>query len=171
MDDLTLDPIVARAYRNARREGIPARIALAGARAAKRGRDLAADAEDTADGGREWTIDCGAGIRVVVQQVPDQEACDCWDWARDNPRDDGQPDDIPNHGHFGLVATALAYGREVAYEACWGYVWDWPGQDDDAELAYAWSAIADGAIEDARQMAASLPAWVVAQKEAWEVEA
>ena len=163
----TLDPIMARAYRNARREGVPARLALAAARASKRGRELSIDADDRSDGGREWTIEVGAGIRVVVQQIPDSESCDCWDWAKDNPRDDGQVDDIPDHGHFGLVATAYADGRELASEACWGFVWDWPGQDDDAELADAWGDIAEGVIEDARKMAAQLPAWVVAQKDAW----
>lgn len=166
----TLDARTVRAYRDARREGTPARYALAGARASARGHELAMDAEDTRDGGRKWTVDCGAGIRVVVQQLHDYERCDCWDWARDNPRDDGGEDDIPNHGHFGIMATTYAAdGHEVACDACWGFVWDWPGQDDDAELAYAWDDIAVGQIDAAREMAVQVPAWVVAQMVAWEM--
>lgn len=126
------------------------------------------DADDTRNDGREWTIEVGAGIRVVVQQLPDEEACDCWEWAKENPRDDGREDDIPDHGHFGMVARIYASGREIAYDACWGFVWDWPGQDDDAELASAWDQVAAGEIEHARQMAAQVPAWVVAQMVAWE---
>lgn len=153
---------MARAYRNNRREGMLAIHAWNMAKASARGRELAADSEDTRDGGREWTIDAGSGIVVRVQQVPDQEACDCWHDA--NP---GDRDSIPSHGHFGIVATASYLGREVIYDACWGFVWDWPGQDDDAELARAWDDVAAGAIDHARKMASELPAWVVAQVDAW----
>ena len=164
MTTSTIDPRgpLARHYRNLRRDGQTASQAWCNVKASRRGWELAIDADDTRDGGREWHIDAGSGIAVRVQQVPDQDACDCWHDA--NPED---RDSIPAHGHFGIVATASYLGREVIYDACWGFVWDWPGQDDDAELAYAWDQVAADVIDRARKMAATIPPWIVAQVDAW----
>lgn len=176
---------IARHYRNLRRgygdgaypDGapMPARYALAVAKASARGSELhTASKDDTWHGSyaRHWVEEIGAGCVVDVWQVSDDEPCDCWEWAKDNPRDDGREEEIPNHGHFGMVAQVSWHGRELTMDglldSCWGYVWDWPGQDDDAELTYAWESVAEPVIDAAREMVGKLPAWVVAQYAAWD---
>ncbi len=172
----TIDPRgpLARDYRNNRRDGMTAQAAIYNARAKARGWELATsddrDHHARDDGGRQWTIDLGAGMVVRVEQIPDQGQCDCWDCARDNPRDDGQEDVIPNHDHFGIVATATMVGREVLSESCWGFIWNWPGQDDYVELADAWGQIADDVIERAGKVLAATPEWVRLQMAAWKEE-
>lgn len=175
-----MDDRLAREYRRARREPwnnlatTPAQWAMVKARAKIRGSELfGSSEEDTWHGSyaRHWREDIGPGCWVDVWQVSDDEQCDCWDWACENPRDDGQEDDIPSHGHFGIVADTHHASGDVTHDACWGYVWDWPGQDDDRELAWAWDDIAGYAIKDARRLYAEhqyaavcawagLPEWV-----------
>lgn len=164
-----MDAQLLRAYRHARREPwnqlttTPAKWALVRARGELRGWELASTADQETkfgDWSNHWRVDIGPGCWVDVWQVPDDD-CDCWEWAKEYPRDDGQEDDIPeSHWHYGIVAETRLYGREVAYDACWGYTAGWPGQSNEAELAYAYGEIADHAIDQAREMYAQVPQWV-----------
>lgn len=172
-----MDERLARLYRQARHEewnglsATPAQWAMVKARAHIRGSELYGASEDAdwhGEYARHWHEDIGAGLVVDIWQVSDSESCDCWEWAKENPRDDGREDDIPPHGHFGIVAETTWNGREIAHDACWGFVWDWPGVDDDRELAHAYDEIAQPAIDHARGMLAALPQWVREQVAAWE---
>lgn len=160
-----MDARLASEYRQARREewnGLPmtpAKWAMVKARAEIRGWELILSAEQETwhgDYARHWRVDIGPGCWVDVWQVADSEPCDCWDWASD----DGKEDDIPEHGHFGIVAETMFYGIEIAHDACWGFVWDWPGQSDARELTYAYDDIAGYAIRQARESFATMPTWV-----------
>lgn len=169
---------LARIYRQKRREPwnreqmTPAKWAMVGARAQMRGRELDASSEQEDWHGNyacHWREEIGAGIVVDVWQVWDNESCDCWEWVKENPRDDGREDEIPEgHQHYGIVAETSWNGREIGHDALWGFISDWPGQDDCAELAYAWDQVAAPVIRSARESLANLPAWVIAQVAAWD---
>lgn len=189
-----MDERLARCYRQARREEwngqptTPAKWAMVRARAHIRGSELIGASEDDTWHGsyaRRWREDIGPDCWVDVWQVSDDdEQCDCWEEEKDAARECGrEPVDIPSHGHFGIVTDIHHASGDVTHDALWGFVWDWPGQDDDAELAYAWGEVADYAISDARRLYAehqyaaavnwaSLPQWVrdavLIRGEEWE---
>lgn len=165
--DLMAHGPLVRHYRNLRRgygdgaypdgQPMPARYAWGMAKASARGRELWADADYDHRGDLAWHVEIGAGIYVHVGAITDGQLCDC----------DEEHGPIPSHGHYGIVAEVFWFGRSIAYDAVWGFVRDWPGMDDDAELAHAWGEIAEPAIDHAREMYAAMPAWVLAQVEAW----
>lgn len=162
-----MDARLAREYRRARREPwnelstTPARWAMVSARATLFGERLAIDCDtDQSWHGSyalHWRVDIGPGCWVDVWQVADDESCDCYADARANDEDPGK---VPDHGHFGIVADVHWPSGDVSHDACWGYVWDWPGQDNARELAWAWEEIAAPVISDARESFANLPQWV-----------
>lgn len=174
----TISEPMARHYRNLRSgylnggQPMPARAAWLTVKASARGHELAMDSEQTTwhgDFARHWHEEIGAGIAVDVWQVADYETCDCWEDAENYPG--GQGEEIPEHGHFGIVAEASWHGQLIpshGIDACWGFIWDWPGQDDDAELAWAWDDIAQPVIDGARDALAKVPAWVLEQVAAWD---
>lgn len=170
----TLSEPIARHYRNLRRgygpgsypdgQPMPARYALAIARAHAKGSAIIADGDHDHRGTPTWEIAVGDAM-VEIRQEDDHD-CDCRDgdfWPADEP--------LPDHWHWGIVATVTLFGREVAYDGLWGFSWGWPNADDEAELAYAWEQVVEPVIEDARKMVDQLPAWVVAQQLAWSEEA